>query len=322
MVFDLLKNIFHSPVDLTDLINSKDLSSIMSFIATDAQGKIIYLSSQGQIILRDLAKQKKLPPVLENQPLEKILGKPFRETVLGLTISSKEEIVSQLLQIGRTNYVVTTKLLQDEKTGAITGCIACYVKTNPQSDHTVKKALSSFIKNILHTRNYNIIGWVDHISASHAIQLIQCVLNVGHKIRIPDYCPYKEVCAFHPINGYCALDRRSYARFPIEKNLRISLETSQAGMDVAPDLKGKFIHGSSLDISAGGIRFFSPLRFPPGCVLKIHLENEPPIRVNAEVVWLTPQNNGFVHGCKFIDLNPQASATILQLIYQFQIADK
>lgn len=321
LAFDLFKNIFNPQVDLTDLINSKDLSSIMSFIATDTQGTVIYISSQGQTILRDLVK-KKLPPVLENQPLEKITGRPFRETVLGLTISSKEEIVSQLLQIGSRNYVVTTKLLRDDKTGEITGCIACYVKTNPQSEHTVKKALSSFIKNVLQTRAYNIIGWVDHISAAHAIQLIQCVLNVEHKIRIPDYCPYKEVCAFHPLNGYCALDRRSYARFPITINLRISLEKSQEGLDIAPELKGKFIHGSSLDLSAGGIRFFSPLRFPPGCVLKIHLENEPPIRVNAEVVWLAPQNRGFVHGCKFIDFNPQASAAILQLIYQFQIASK
>ncbi len=322
MAFDLFKNIFNPQVDLTDLIKSKDLSRVMSFIATDTQGKIIYITSQGQTILKDLARQKKLPSVLENQPLEKIIGRPFRETALGLTISSKEEIISQLLQIGGKNYVVTTKLLQDDKTGAITGCIGCYVKTNPQSEQTVKKTLSSFIKNVLQTREYNIIGWVDHISATHAIQLIQCVLNVEHKIRIPDYCPYKEACAFHPINGFCALDRRSYTRFAIAKKLRLSVEKIQAGTSVTPELKEKYIYGSSLDLSAGGIRFFSPLRFHQGCILKIYIENEPPIRVNAEVVWLSPKNGGFVHGCKFTDLNSQTSAAIVQLLYQFQIANR
>ncbi len=317
---DIFKYFFTQDVDESSLTQVLNPEAQIIFLSTDLNGNIIYANNQAKDFLVKLTPQKHIPKNLVGKSLAKIVDRPFLHTEIGLTLKSKKEIIAKLLSIGEVNYVSTTKLIKNEETGEIIGCMACYIEANLKPEITSNQALQSIVKDILRKRGYSSINWVNQIDSQHALQLIRCLLTVKHEVKIPDYCPYKQVCLFNPIHGSYSLDRRRYYRVPVKLPIILYIEAVSTDLSVNTDIGDKYIDAESVDLSAGGIKILCPLRFPINSILRIQIQIEPPIICSGQVVWVSQTNNGcWVHGLKFVNLNENTSSSIIKIINNLQL---
>ncbi len=88
-----------------------------------------------------------------------------------------------------------------------------------------------------------------------------------------------------------AKQAREFIRHPTDIPIEVSLSSDQGS--VQPRLS---------NISEGGLAFIQNQRFPPGVILQVRIPFiEPPLTVNAQVVWCHDHESQYEIGVRFLE---------------------
>ncbi len=116
--------------------------------------------------------------------------------------------------------------------------------------------------------------------------------------------------------------RRQDLKVPAEVSIEVACTRVPAGQK---RVAGR-IPATTRNISAGGIYFICEQQFPQDAHVQFHLhEASKPLQLSARVLRaeaLPPNRDGaplFGHGCRFVDLKPQAEAELRSFIFKKEL---
>ena len=294
-----------------------DLANVMAgigILGIDGKGAIVFCSTRMLQILEDAVGRPLAHRKVVNQPLEDILGLFLSRSIIGHSLTWREELSGRRIKIGDRNLLASTLLLWNSDKQAPLGCIGYYIPYVPEANGECAEAAQYVVERLAMERGYPATSWISTISLEHAMQLQQCLVKNTHLIPNPRHCAFATQCAFNSVYGCFSLERRRFYRVPIIIPVRAFIEAKD-GKTIDEPLASKFCEGQTVDLSLGGVCVRSALRFPIGVSLRLEFLLAIPFECQGQIVWNGRAENGqWEHGIRFLSLGKEERAVVLRLL--------
>lgn len=170
-----------------------DLANVMAgigILGIDGKGAIVFCSTRMLQILEDAVGRPLAHRKVVNQPLEDILGLSLSRSIIGHSLTWREELSGRRIKIGDRNLLASTLLLWNSDKQAPLGCIGYYIPYVPEATGECAEAAQYVVERLAMERGYPATSWISTISLEHAMQLQQCLVKNTHLIPNPRHCAF------------------------------------------------------------------------------------------------------------------------------------
>lgn len=302
-------------VTATEVDDQTTVLRHIGVLALNEAGIVVFCNAH---MLEILAKAKGRPlsgERLVGQHFEDVMGVPLSKTLIGYSLTRRDEARGWRIRVGDRCLMMNTLLLWGPKR-QLRGCIGYYIPdaSSPTISDDADDA-RFIVEKLVRERGYPTTDWIANISLEHALQLYKCLMQNGHFIPNPRYCVFANQCAFNPECGFLSLDRRRFHRAPVELPVRIFMAATPDGQAVDGIMDSKFCEGRTIDLSLGGARLRAPVNFPLGTVLRVEVDQKELFGCQGEIVWSKEIEAGhWDHGLRFLTLGRKERAKIMRLV--------
>lgn len=248
--------------------------------------------------------------------IKEVLGKDYLDTIIGTFMQKKEKrsFSGNFMIVNRLYQVVVEQISEGDKVYYE----FFYFPMTRREGYSKEPILQKIAYELASRKGFADTNWILEASDNHCKQLITCLINHEHSTTPARYCPYQQLCKFHPEQGWMQLDRRTYyrARVVLEGELFLCALKDRP---VPPEISMKKIPCKAQDLSLGGIKLvLKGICLPEDSVVRIEF---PEFTCEGSVVWTKCQKDEWLIGIKFSELDPEQHFNIIKVITKSRVVN-
>ena len=287
--------------------NSFPHDSAYGFMVIDQEGRLIAANGTATKIMQLFSKNSLSPDSVLGEKLSDIIGSNYEHTLIGSCVLNNKSLYGKYL-IGNQLYLVMIARVEEEDSVHYE---AFYFPIHDAADQNKGEPLFQNIAyETANEKGYIDVDWIKSISDDHAKQLVDCLNKQEHTVRPGPYCPFRRHCAFNDVYGWMELERRSYYRTSVDMEGQVHL-LALNGKEVPESVSSKKIPCTAQDISLGGVKIRSSLRFPAESTLKLVFDA---FGCCGTVRWTQEIEDQWLHGVQFVELDTKQRSDIIKVI--------